>query len=300
MLAVGVVVGLLVGATVYVGVLQHWLDQSIDTSYGLLPSTPRPWLASLPRLEGPLSYVLALLAVFAMTTVGLWVVLLARPRTAAADLTHGLAVGLVSAYVAFLGGGAWAFAGNEEEATFYGAGENENSYAFKYDQLRGQEETPYPDLQGKSEEDRRRILYDKMACDAVIAVETGLLKSYTLFFAILLVIPAVEALAAGALWRRYQRAWPVVGAYAERGIPLALALIMAVSLVWRAFLFQDFGKADWFAQTQRMYWPREVMLIAMIPAQVASWRRWHWSLRLVLHAGWIGVIVFLFAMAVSR
>ena len=290
-LAVGAAFGFLVGAAIYMAVLQHWLDQSIDTSYGLLPSTPRPWLASLPRLEEPLSYVLAFLTVFAMTTVGLWVVLLARPRTAAADLSCGLAAGLVSAYVAFLCGGAWAFSGNEEEATFYGAGENENSHAFKYDELRGRQETAYPDLQGASEATRRRILYDKMACDAVIAVETGLLKSCTLFFAVLLVIPTVEALAAGALWRRYQRAWPVVGAYAERGIPLALALIMVVGLVWRAFLFQDFGKADWFAQTQRMYWPREVLLLAMIPAQIASWRRWHWSLRLLLHAGWIGFIV---------
>ena len=180
-LAVGVVLGLLVGATAYLRVLQHGLDQSIDTSYALLPSTPRPWLASLPLVEGPLQGAVVACAGFVLTTAGLWVVLLAQSRTPGTDLSYGLAAGFIAAYVAFLFGGAWAFAGMQEESTFFGMGENENSYAFKYDQLRGQQETPYPDLHSRSEEDRRRILYDKMACDAVIGVQIGILKALPLF-----------------------------------------------------------------------------------------------------------------------
>ena len=237
-LAVGVVFGLLAGSLAYVRVLQHKLGQNIDDSYARLPATPRPWLASLPRVEGPLQDAVVVVALLAMTTAGLWVVVLARPRSAAADLSCGLAVGLVAAFVSFTFGGAWAFAGSQEEATFYGTGENENSHVFKYDQSPGSQETAYPDLQGASEAERRRVLYDKMACDAVIAVQTGLLRALPLFFAFLLVIPAVEALAAGQLWRRLQRPWPVIAAYAERIVPLTMILILSVLLVTAASRFQ--------------------------------------------------------------
>ena len=299
-LIVGVALGLLVGATAYLRVLQHGLGESIDTSYALLPSTPRPWLASLPRVEGPLQGVVVLCAGIALTTAGLWVVLLARPRTAGADLSCGLAAGFIAAYVAFLFGGAWAFAGMQEESTFFGMGENENSYAFKYDQLRGRQETAYPDLQNRSEADRRRILYDKMACDAVIGVQMGLLKALPLFFAFLLVVPTLEAVAAGQLWRRHQRPWPVIGVYIERIVPVALTLMMSVITVWIAVQIQASLPDDWFQHYQVLLWPRAVLLVAMIPAEVASWRRWHWSLRLVLHAGWIGLMIHFFSAAAMK
>lgn len=172
-------------------------------------------------------------------------------------------------------------------------GENENSYAFKYDQLRGQKETPYPDLREASEEKRRRILYDKMACDAVIAVQTGLLRSFPLYFNILVVVPAVEALAAGRLWRRFQRPWPVIAAYAERVAPLAMGLILFFGLVWAAFKARAVYPDDWFGHFQRFLWTREVLLAALVAAQVATWRRWPWPLRLLLHAGWMGIMAYM-------
>ena len=97
-LTVGTALGLLVGATAYLRVLQLRLDQSVDNGYAHLPATPRPWLASLPRVEGPLQDAFLATALAAMTTAGLWVVLLARPRTAGADLScrprHGAYRGL--------------------------------------------------------------------------------------------------------------------------------------------------------------------------------------------------------------
>ena len=213
--------------------------------------------------------------------------------SAGADLSYGLAVGLVAAYVSFMFGGAWAFAGSQEEATFYGTGENENSHVFKYDQLPGSQGTAYPDLQGASEAERRRVLYDKMACDAVIAVQTGLLRALPLFFAFLLVIPAVEALAAGRLWRRLQRPWPVIAAYAERIVPLAMVLILSVLLVTAASRFQGLFTEDGFRKFQGLHWMREVLLVALAAAEIATWRRWSWPLRLLLHAAWIGFFVYM-------
>ena len=171
-------------------------------------------------------------------------------------------------------------------AVFYGTtGENENSNAFKYDQLPGRAETAYPDLQGADEQERRRVLYDKMASDAVIAVQVGLLKAFPLYFTFLLFIPSLEALAAGRLWRRHQRPWPVIVAYAERVVPLALAIILSSTVVYIAF--QLLPTEDGFGRWQRRVWPREVLVVALVAAQTAAWRGWPWPLRLLLHIAWL-------------
>ena len=74
-----------------------------------------------------------------------------------------------------------------------------------------------------------------MACDAVIGVQIGLLWALPFYFIVLLLVPAVQALAAGSLWRRHQRPWPVAVAYVERIIPLALTLIWSAPLSGGAF-----------------------------------------------------------------
>jgi hypothetical protein len=288
------------------------LAESVKNSYGRLPSSPRPWLAALPLLEGPALVVLALVTVLAVNTAGLAVVLLARPRTPAADLTHGLAAGLVAACVSALCGAAWAFAGFEVERAFYGYRENENSMAFKWNVLHrgnetqtvdlgefGQEvygpdwqEERYPDLRGLPAQDQRLILYDKMACDAVIGIQRGLLKALPLFFTALVLLPALQTLAAGHLWRRYQRSWPVTVAYIERIIPFNLTLTWSVALVLGAFWNPATGAGDWFTRYQRAVWPMEVAIVAAVVAQVAAWREWKWPIRLFLHAGWIVLVIW--------
>jgi hypothetical protein len=325
-LAVGLLLGGIMGPVIYLRILQPSLAGSIDNSYGRLPSTPRPWLATLPRVEGPTVYVLAGAGLLAILTAGLAVVLLARPRTPGGDLSHGLAAGLIAAYVSSLLGGVWTFAGTDVGITLHGFGDNENTLAFKHDELHPPQrrvfrsfapglgefhrevfepswlEERYPDLKGLPASEQRRILYDKMACDAVLSVQTGLLKALPVYFTILLLIPAVEALAAGYWWRRYQRPWPVVGVYAERVIPLAVSLVFAVTVAWGAFVLRDMITVDWFAKTQRVLWPREAMLAALVVAQVATWRGWRWPLRLLLHAAWIAlyVVVVVVELQLSR
>ena len=122
-------------------------------------------------------------------------------------------------------GGVWAFAGYQMKNTLQG---RENVLAFKDDLLQRQQEPVadvwfipelgelrrevyepdwqehrYPDLKGMSRDDQRRILYDKMVCDAMIGVQIGLLWGMPLYFIVMFLVPAVEALAAGSLWRRY-------------------------------------------------------------------------------------------------
>jgi hypothetical protein len=317
-LVVGVVLGVLTGFLSYVRILQPPLTYNLGLSYGRLPATPRPWLGALPRVEGPALWALGGLTVLVMTTAGLAIVLLARPKSAGGDLSHGLAVGLVAAYVSSLCGGVWAFAGSQVQNTLHGRG---NVLAFKDDLLMRQpwtvpdplfipglgevrrdfyppdwQEQRYPDLRGLSRDEQRKVLYDKMVVDATIGVQTGLLWALPLYFTILFLAPAVEALAAGSLLRRYQRPWPIAAAYIERIIPLAFALILGGSTVYAAFWLWATMTEGWLKTVLRGYWPIGASLAVLVVALVAAWRGWRWPLRLLLHAAWIA----LFAWGRSR
>jgi len=313
-LAVGMVSGALVGYAGYFRILQKPFTEAAQAKYGRLHATPPHWLAALAKPNEAINYALGIAAVLALTTAGLAIVLLARPRSTGADLTHGLAVGLVAAYVSLLCGGVWAFAGFEVTMALL---RRENLLAFKEDLLQRQrepladvwvipglgelnrevyesdwQERRYPDLKGMSRDDQRRVLYDKMVCDAIIGVQRGLLSYMPWYFIIMIVAPALEAVAAGSLWRRYRRPWPLTIAYVERIVPLALTLMLGATAVLAAVSLRSFIGAGWLGVYERAYWPLQVALALVIVPQVAAWREWSVWLRLLLHAGWIVLVVF--------
>jgi hypothetical protein len=313
-LAVGLALGVLLGCAVYTRILQDPLADAADSSYGRLPATARPWLAALPRPEGAARTALNLSTLLAITTAGLVIVLLARPNSPGADLYHGLAVGLVAAYVSLLCSGAWAFAGVRVKNTLLGV---ENRLAIEQDLLKrphdpvedrlfiqgfGElrrevyppdwQEHRYPDLKGLAREDQRKILYDKMVCDAMISVQDGLLWAMPIYLTVLILVPALEALAAGSLWRRHRRMWPVLLGYVERVIPLAITLNFAVGTILAAVALRVNVIGDWLGTFQRAFWPMELGLAVLVVAQVAAWRGWRRWVRLLLHACWIGLLAW--------
>ena len=113
-----------------------------------------------------------------------------------------------------------------------------------------------------------------------------------LYFILMIVAPALEAVAAGSLWRRYHRPWPLTIAYVERIVPLALTLMLGGVMVWVAVLLRSIIGADWLGVYERAQWPRQVAVALLIVAQIAAWREWPVWLRLPLHAGWIVLVVF--------
>jgi serine/threonine protein kinase len=300
------VVGLLLGGTnglhSYLMFLHPALSRSLRDSYARLPATAPPWLAVFPEVNAPLAKTIEACTLLVIATAGLAVVLLARPRSPEADLSYGLATGLVGAYVASMFGLIWAFAGAQVMNTMY-----QPEYIITFKEVhRGAEETPvaagprgqpshvfrpgwqaerYPDLKDISPEHQQRILYDKLVSDTVISVQTTLLKVLPFFFTILLMVPALEALVAGSLWRRYQRVWPVILAYSEGFVPLALALVFTAVVIWPPTdqRVAETGWAIYFSNT----WREHLMVVVPLAAAIARWRGWVWPVRLLLHAGWI-------------
>ena len=311
-LSVGLLAGLLMGAAAYVSLVQPPLHASVDAGYARLPATPLPLLVGLPLLSQGLRFVVFFGAVLALGMTGLAVVLFVRPRNAGGDLTHGLAVGLVCAAVAMLSGGGWAFIATELSAELK---RWENIRPFRENKL-NREDGPiivmstnseigelrrevfpadwhlqrYPDLRRYSGEEQQRILYEKLICDALVSVQWGLLKSMPFVLITFLLVPALEALVAGSLWRRYQRVGPTMLAYAERMVPLALTLILIVILVMQALTLSDIS--DWFWKFQSLHWRAEVLFVALLLTQVAAWRGWPWPVRLALHGAWLVLLPF--------
>jgi eukaryotic-like serine/threonine-protein kinase len=313
LLALGLVLGLFLGITSYYRFLHESLAHAAAESYGRLPATPRPWLTSLPALEGLWRDAVIFGGLLVFTMTGLAVVLLARPRTIGADLSYGLAVGLVAAYASTLSGVTWSLAGRQVmHGTFYNG---EYLFVFPEDRLHrlsepwerqrsleridfhsreiyepGWLEKRYPDLQGVPENEWRWLLYQKLVCDATVSVQSALVVTLPLFFTLLFVVPAAESVVAGSLWRRYQSVWPVIGRYVERVIPLALMLLMGAVLVQAAMILPRMAPTNWFSLFQRTYWQWELSLPALIAAQAAAWRSWAWPLRLALHAAWVTLV----------
>ncbi len=77
---------------------------------------------------------------------------------------------------------------------------------------------------------------------------------------------------------------------AERIIPLALTVLFVTVLVQAAVDFR--ASENWLGKFQRLNWREELLITALIVAQVGAWRGWWWPVRCVLHAAWVFLVPF--------
>ena len=136
-----------------------------------------------------------------------------------------------------------------------------------------------------------------------LAYNTRLLWSMPAHFILGILLPALEAVAAGSLCRRYRRPWPLTIAYVERIVPLALTLIGAPRM-WTAVMVPSVMVptvigAEGLGVYELAYWNFRIAP-ALLIAQVATWREWPVWLRLLLHAGWIGLVGFASLVVFAR
>jgi hypothetical protein len=89
----------------------------------------------------------------------------------------------------------------------------------------------------------------------------------------------VETLAAGNLLRRRERVHRMIGPYFELVIP-AMTLTMMASAVSYRFAVGEFSR-----------YAGLLLVISLLALAVTGvLRRWHWILRVCLHAGWVGAL----------
>jgi hypothetical protein len=141
----------------------------------------------------------------------------------------------------------------------------------------------YPDLAGLPAEKRAQVVYGDVLCRLLaglpIAIWCGLLAAL-----VLAVLTAVSgAWVAGPLLRRGGPLWKVVPPYLEAELPVAGLMVPPFALLAIPLLAAPLRTPVW-------YFALMVALPAL--ALVGVQRRWHWALRVLLHAAWVGVLFF--------
>ena len=89
----------------------------------------------------------------------------------------------------------------------------------------------------------------------------------------------VETLAAGALLRRHARVRPMIGPYFELVLPAELAIVLAGAILFRLARDQLGQHLEYL-----------LVLPLLVLALIGVLRRWHWLIRALLHASWLGAI----------
>ncbi len=87
--------------------------------------------------------------------------------------------------------------------------------------------------------------------------------------------------AAGPLLRRGGPLWKVVPPYLETALPVAGLMVPLFALLAIPLLRARFGTP---------FWHFALLLALPALALVGAQRRWHWVLRVLLHAAWVGAL----------
>ena len=176
-LAVGLTCGLLVGVLAWLSV--NWSVSYLVTAYDRLPSVPRPWFLLGPALPDWCLIAISAALLVLLGSMGFATAVVVRPTTRHAAVAAGLAVGFLTAVIAFglsIGQSMIAIkvtrAIDEDLTTL-----SQGSFAraapgepHPSDRLVAR----YPDLRQVPEGERGRLVRDKLVGDVLAAVIAGL------------------------------------------------------------------------------------------------------------------------------
>jgi hypothetical protein len=292
-LVIGLAVGLLASAAAWLALIEPNVA-SLATAYRWLPGVARPWLAFAWAPPAWVQSGVGLLVLVALASMGWLTAWLVRPRNRSADVAAGLVTGLVTGVVLFTLSFGWlaVIARSHRTAddlsllcraawadpTPPGGGETPAGSGHPRQRLLER----YPDLRGLDSERRARVVYGDVLCRLLTGIPWAIWCGMVMALGLSVALAVSGSWVAGPLLRRGGPGWKTVPPYLEAELPAA-AVVLAVFYLLSVFLFEArMGISPW-------YFAFMVVLpgVALIGVQ----RRWHWAVRLLLHAAWVGVLV---------
>ena len=307
---IGLAFGVFGGGMVWVRAGHFVFGPSTVDAYRRLPNIPAPKLVAVFGSPPGWVQAAAYFGFLAMiSSAGLIVAVLVRPKTRAADVAGGTVTGLVygvtvlilsaGALGAVLSGvepvqddlrtlseAAWA----EPRPPMDSAQAGEDPTAQPADRLLEK----YPDLRAVPPHERGQVLFHKIRSDLISGFPLGI------WLMVLVIIPSgvaiftVQVLAAGPLVRRHGARRAVLLPYFERAVPATLLLAMGSGFVVAAALLRpylsDATRREFsavnidFGAALVSYLPMFGLLVLALAGTLRQWPR---PLRLVLHAGWL-------------
>jgi hypothetical protein len=214
-------------------------------------------------------------------------VFVVKPKSRAADVTAGAAIGLVYAVTAFSLGVGWmmvdrfALDPSREDLRLL----SQAAWAGP-EASRDRERllAKYPDLEEVPADQRGQLFFDKTMAELTARVPLGL------WGGMLFVLVAGEGgwflvlFVTGTLVRRHGRSRAIILPLVESIIPSQFLLrLVATAIFW----------PDWDLSA---YWARNLLLSVLLAvALIGVLRGWPWYVRLPLHGGWVAALYLAFS-----
>jgi hypothetical protein len=142
----------------------------------------------------------------------------------------------------------------------------------------------YPDLRAVPEQERGRLLHDKIMAGLMARVPLGIWLMMLYVVAVTEIVCVSLTMVAGRLLRRQGSVRTCLLPYAE----VVLPGVMLISVVFDALFtvyFQKFVAQIWHG----------TLVAALVLAVVAAVRGWHWAWRLAFQVAWIVSLGLLWA-----
>jgi hypothetical protein len=246
--------------------------------------------------------------------MGLFAVLIVRPRDRWGDAGTGLATGLVAGITGFTTSLGWKTVLGATLLSSWG------DLALLGRACQPQEPAPqaagavqsrphpsdllvekYPDLRAVPPQQRGEVLARKIAYDLALRIQLGIWAGMVGAMLLFTVFATVEAVAAGYLLRRRGRILVILLPYAELVVPSLLAITVPAAMVRfstvTTSLASGAGEFDLAVLAKQEYavlgtlltWPVVLLFAVLAVLAVAGvMRGWRWQLRLALYAVWSG------------
>jgi hypothetical protein len=263
--------------------------------YGRLPHLHPPWLLAITwAAPGWAQAVIYYSALALISTAGLLIGLLVRPKNRAADLAAGALTGFVcGATVLTISG--WplfitliAVAGVEQDLKAL------SEAAFTEPTATGGRSktvdrllTKYPDLREIAAEERAKVFYLKVRADLIAGIPLGIWSGALVLLTMEMLVYTIMVMAAGPLLREHGVRPVVLLPYLERAFPtITLIALLAGFVVAETLLRRLVNVAP-----LRIWYLPALGLMAL--AVLSTWRGWPWPVRLLLHVSWLFSLVLL-------
>jgi predicted Ser/Thr protein kinase len=297
---IGLLFGVLSGILGWIRAGNMVLGPAADV-YGRLPDLHPPWLLAItwaaPSWVQSVVYYGGLALI---STVGLIIGLLVRPKNRAADVAAGSLTGFVcGATLLTLSG--WplfitliAVAGVEKDLKAL------SEAAFTEPTADGARPGPadrllkkYPDLREIPAGERAKVFYLKVRADLIAGIPLGIWLGALGLLTMEMLIYTIMVMVAGPLLRQHGARPGVLLPYFERVFPTITLIAFSAGCLAAEFLLRRFVN---IAPLRIGYLP---MLALLALAVLSTWRGWPWPLRLLLHASWL-LSLILFSVLIHK
>jgi predicted Ser/Thr protein kinase len=286
---IGLVCGVLSGILGWIRAGDFVLGKAAD-SYERLPHVDPPWLLALtwaaPAWAQSVIYYGAQALI---STAGLLIGVLVRPKNRAADLAAGALTGFVCGATMLTISG-WplcitliAVGGIEHDLKALSAAALTEPTAAggrprPVDRLLNK----YPDLRAIPAAERAKVFYLKVRADLIAGIPVAIWSAGLGLLTMQMLIYTIMVLVAGPLLREHGVRPAVLLPYFERAFPTTLLIALSAGFVVAETLLRHMVN---FASSLRIWYVALLGLMAL--AVLGTWRSWPWPLRLLLHALWL-------------